>query len=153
MSLPNMKDSMGRYRTLSLFKELNDTSLEPVFSLEQAYQIYMSKNTEYDVAVELLGSWEHWKKLLECEIFLEKVLLWREEKEEQLVAQGMHMLILAATCPDRKGKINAGAARWLAEKGFKDKLRKKLNKDTHKELQDKLLDGLTAELGRVRGHK
>lgn len=63
---PEVVDSSGvsrrRYRTRSLF---TDYSSEGLWSLEEFKQKYLSiaDPTEYRVALQLLGSWKHWKKL------------------------------------------------------------------------------------------
>lgn len=122
--MKNLKDSQGRYLTLALFVELNtDSKYPPIYTLTpeakenipSAYQIYINADTEYHAAIELVGSWTHWKKLLNCKPFFEYVEEWRKEREEKWASIGIAELVKQA-----KGG-NAMAARWLAEKGFKDK--------------------------------
>jgi len=149
-----MKDSMGRFRTKSLFKELSETPAIPtVYTIEEAYQLYMSHQTEYDAAMALVGSWQHWKKLIACKEFFEYLELWREEKEEKLMSEGIKSMVIAASTPDRQGRTNVVAARWLAEKGFKPKDKKKKDKDRDSSAQDRILSNLTNDLIRVKRMK
>jgi 5-methylcytosine-specific restriction endonuclease McrA len=52
----------GRYRTKSLFTEL---SPDGIWSLEEFKRLYLTiaDPTEYQFAVQLLGSWKHWQLL------------------------------------------------------------------------------------------
>ena len=84
------RDTQGRYRTKSLFKELNTEgdypyyfTLKPVdqpdaVSMRRKY-LEIADPTEYAVAERLLGSWDHWQKLLKVRWFKEAVEQWREE--------------------------------------------------------------------------
>lgn len=131
---------MGRYRTQSLFLELylKDTEardLEPIFTLKSdewkglpsAKKIYINSNdpTEYSVAQELLGSWEHWLKLTECSWFKPYLKEWREELEVKLRSQAIKSLINTA---ETKGAKGANAAKWLAERSWKDAKRGRFSK-------------------------
>jgi len=121
--MPEYKDSMGRYRTQSLFLEtISITTETPVFtlkpqdhkglpSLKRLYLEWMDP-TEYSFAVEVLGSWEHWLKLCGSEWFMEHITVWRDELEIKLRSEGVaSMRKLAA-------KGNKDASKWLAEKGW-----------------------------------
>ena len=73
------KDKMGRYRARSLFWEMRDESMEPIWcmkdydlvkgditypSLKKIYMAYDHvPGAEYDFAMEHFGSWDHWIKL------------------------------------------------------------------------------------------
>lgn len=149
------KDSKGRYRTLSLFLELassSDDGFLPVYTLSEqgrddlpsAYLIYMSVNTEYEAAKLLVGSWLHWKKLLNCKPFLEYLVEWREEKEKQLQSIGINGLLRAAT-----EEKNPMAARWLAEKGWKDNTKTKKENKSSTDNSDKILHQITSDYNRL----
>lgn len=94
-----LKDSIGRYRT-NLFLEFNKSRHEfspPIYTMRElphkgllsAYLIYMNSDSEYDAALKLVGSWQHWQKLLKSKAFLSGtdagqwtgVQAWRDEKE------------------------------------------------------------------------
>ena len=71
------KDTTGRWRTKSLFKEMYQDKFKPVFTLKEQdiiegdtyfpsmRKLFLSYNdpTGYQFAHEVLGSYEHWKKL------------------------------------------------------------------------------------------
>lgn len=102
-----LKDSMGRYRT-NLFYEFNKSRHEdtpPLYTMREtayaglpsAYLIYMLSENEYEAAIKLVGSWNHWQRLLKSRPFVEGpeeafswtgLNAWREEKriKDQAVA-------------------------------------------------------------------
>ncbi len=70
-----MKDKMGKYRTISLFYELNDTEYPSIFNLGDSYdpvtkthsfkEMYLSIGdpTEYKMADQLFGTITHWQRV------------------------------------------------------------------------------------------
>lgn len=104
------------YRTLSLFEETNShPTLLSVYSLKEddgnfpsAHRIYMNAPTEYHAALELLGSYDHWKTLASAQWFLtgringqsipgfSGLLNWRIEKEAKAAAIAKQTLITNA---------------------------------------------------------
>lgn len=121
--MPEYKDSMGRYRTQSLFFETNSVASEtPVFtlkpqdhkgypSMKRLYLEYMDP-TEYSFAIEVLGSWEHWLRLTGCDWFQEYITAWRDELDLKLRSEGVKRMRALAN------DGNKDAAKWLAEKGW-----------------------------------
>lgn len=93
-------DSIGRYRTESLFFETKRASVQenfpPVYSLKtypnndlpSAYQIYMNSDSEYAAAIKLVGEMRHWRKLCNLKWFMDGIEeksfdglnSWREDK-------------------------------------------------------------------------
>ena len=124
------KDVIGRWRTQSLFFETNTDRSEffPPFTLKDAditrdgkvcvsiKQIYMqlSDPTEYEPAMAILGSWQHWQRLLTTSFFLPIVTQWREELEVKLRSQGVKKVIDSLG----DGKQGLSSAKWLADKGW-----------------------------------
>lgn len=117
-----MKDSVGRYLTRALFKELASKETRdkfpPVFTLEDARIIYLEAEdpTEYIPSQKLLGSWQHWLVLLESPDVRFHIDRWREELEVRLRSKGV-MEILDIS----KGDKGFQAAKWLADKGWESK--------------------------------
>tara|TARA_R110000823_G_scaffold200196_1_gene331204 strand:+ start:893 stop:1420 length:528 start_codon:yes stop_codon:yes gene_type:complete len=127
------KDSMGRYRTQSLFWESRDSSMEPVWSMKDydlvkedgTYKslklIYMSYDhvpgLEYDFAMDLLGSWDHWLKLCNdaTPVIKDMIKGWRDELDIRLKAKGIKAIIAHSLDNDPKG---LQAAKYLVEKGY-----------------------------------
>ena len=116
-----MKDSMSRYRTLSLFegKAVNE-SLTPVFSLEDYHGTYPSFKrlyveiadpSEYKVAMELLGSWEHWTRLIECSWFKPILKECRDELDAKIRSMAVSQIIT-------DGKVAFSEATRLAANKF-----------------------------------
>ncbi len=95
-----LKDSAGRYR-MNLFAEFNKSRHEdnpPIYTMREqsmyglpsAYLIYMYADSEYHAAMKLVGSWQHWQKLLKSKPFVSGMddhgqwvglQAWRDEKE------------------------------------------------------------------------
>ena len=116
-----MKDSRGAYRT-NLFREFNTISHKdqpPMYTMHEedrnglpsAKRIYMEAESEYDAAMQLVGSWQHWKRLLRCKPFTkglpnqqwEGLDFWREEKEIRDKAEAFKQLKKSAA----KGNVPA----------------------------------------------
>lgn len=136
-SFSDLKDSMGRYRTQSLFWEFrfkeDEDKYSPLFSLKEydlekgkvtypsLKQIYMSYDHipgfEYEFALDVFGSWDHWSKLATETIpeIRNTVKGWRDELEIKLKAQAIKSLIAASREDDAKG---FNAAKYLADKGY-----------------------------------
>jgi len=94
-----LKDNLGRYRT-NLFYEFNKTRHEdypPLYTMREesfqglpsAYLIYMYSESEHEAAMKLVGSWQHWQRLLKSRPFVEGyedgcmwsgLQAWRDEK-------------------------------------------------------------------------
>lgn len=116
-----MKDVRGAYRT-NLFIEFNQTNPEmypPIYTMHEqerkglpsAKKIYMEAESEYEAAMQLVGSWQHWKRLCRCTYFMKGMANcmwdgledWREEKEIQDKAEAYKQLKKSA----EKGNIQA----------------------------------------------
>lgn len=123
-----LKDTIGRYRT-NIFYEFNKTRHEdypPLYTmretewrgLDSAYQIYMHSESEYEAAIKLVGSWNHWQRLLKCKPFVDGekdggqwvgIEQWRAEKETRDKALAYNQL-----------KINAAQGNVQAQKMILD---------------------------------
>jgi hypothetical protein len=132
-----LKDDMGRYRTQSLFWELrfkgDEDKYAPLFTIKDydlvkdgitypsLKQIYMSydhiPNFEYEFAMDVFNSWDHWTKLATDTVPIVKNAIkgWREELEIKLKAAAIKSLIMTSREPDSKG---FNAAKYLADKGY-----------------------------------
>lgn len=99
-----LTDSLGRGRTMSLFKETipSGSPFEPVYTLgdqpqeglPSAKRIYLKLEdpTEYKAAMKLVGDWEVWKRMTESEWFKPYIEKWRDELEVQLRAKYLKMI-------------------------------------------------------------
>jgi hypothetical protein len=132
-----LKDAMGRYRTQSLFWELRfkdeEDKYTPIFTLKDydlekdgiiypsLKQRYMSYDHipgfEYEFAMEVFNSWDHWNKLANDTIAPIRNVIkeWREELDIKLKAQAIKALIQSSRVDDAKG---FNAAKYLADKGY-----------------------------------
>ena len=120
-----LKDSMGRFRTLSLFVENKHEKYPAPYSLKpynhrgamSMYQIYMDVGdpTEYTQAIALLGSWKHWTLLSECEWFKPLLKEWRNELETKFESD--RFLEMEDVAKTHKGTPQGvSATKWLAER-------------------------------------
>jgi hypothetical protein len=125
--MPEYKDGQGRYITRGLFLETITPGFDfdPPFTLKNydhlgkasMKKVYMSYNdpTEYQFAIDVLGSWEHWEKLCNTEWFRPIVEEWRTEMETKVRSLGVSQMAMLAL----EGKESA--AKWLAEGGWSKK--------------------------------
>jgi hypothetical protein len=119
-----LKDSQGRFRTQSLFWESRHPDMKPVFTMKKRehegcismYEKYMeiADPTEYQVAIRLLGSWDHWQKLCRLPWFKEMADEWRAELKIRMASDRYYEM--AETARDHKGQPNGiQATKWLSE--------------------------------------
>jgi len=120
-----MKDPMGRYRTESLFVERNTKLKYPsYFTLKRRdykghismYRKYMeiADPTEYQVAIKLLGSWEHWLALNKSKWFKGEVAAWRAELKIKLESERYNEMIAVLENPSSTETAKIQATKWLA---------------------------------------
>lgn len=119
-----LKDAQGRFRTQSLFWETRHESYPAYFTLKRKplekdgkiyislYEKYMeiADPTEYQVAVRLFDSWEHWVALCKTKWFKEHVDQWRAELRTKLESERYHEMKKEAAGG------NVQATKWLAER-------------------------------------
>ena len=121
------KDSIGRWRTKSLFYEINEYRVDPetLFTITEADKEINGKKllsmrklfveaedpTGYVIANEYLGGYAHWEALCKSSIKGE-IEKWKIELEVKLRCLGLKTTISAA----KNGNFNA--SKFLAEKGW-----------------------------------
>jgi len=154
-----MKDVKGAWRLSTLFWEHRNDGYTPLFtlqdedreidgvlyrSLKKLYLAYEHiPGAEYDFALEVLGSWEHWTRLCNASHVRDHVQSWREELEIKTRANAIKSVIKTSLDGSAAG---ATAAKWLAEKGYAPKRGRpskaeraghlKQEERLHKEIQD-----------------
>lgn len=124
-----LKDVTGRYLTKALFKETAEYDVAQRYphmcTIKEAHDLYMeiADPTEYEFAKALLyhpdtNFWDHWQKLLKTESFVFYLNKWRIELEVKLRSAAIKVM---KNVSESEEKNSAAAAKWLAEKGWKDK--------------------------------
>ena len=122
-------DHIGSYRTQSLFLETNQSRLKPIMTLKEIdweykgevlpslRKVYMelADPEEYTVAIKVLGSWEHWLRLLENKAIMKYLNQYRSELEVKIRSGAVKSLIQTAELDGSKG---TAAAKYIAEKGW-----------------------------------
>lgn len=121
------KDTMGRWRTQSLFFE-QTYSPDAIYTMQEEdrdgrpsfRRLYMeiSDPSEYRVANELLGGYAHWQALCRSEWFQDYISGLREELEVKIRSEGvlrMQMLMNS----DKNTAL--AAAKFFAEGKYKEK--------------------------------
>lgn len=148
------KDEQGRYRTESLFWETSlverRSKYPPEFTLkEQALTLpngtvlpsmrtlylEMCDPMEVRFAYEVLGSWDHWQKLLKTSWFKEHINEWRKELVLRLRASGFETLLELAQSGPEAQKYQA--AKFLIQEGWKTANTKKASTKTKRESKGK----------------
>lgn len=120
-----MLDSMGKFRTQSLFLELG-YGTEALFTLKDQDHEHDGKTypsmkrlylefedpTEYEFANTVLLNWKHWQRMCENKVIRKHIDEWREELEVKLRSQAIRDAIQEA----KKGHFQA--AKWVADRGW-----------------------------------
>ena len=117
-----LKDSMGRYRTQSLFREFYIKGSKPLWTLKDKdskgtlpslKKLYMDCEdpTEYEFAMQAFGSWQHWNKIKASAVVQPFIEDWGIELEVSLRSKGIRMISQEAL----GGKSKFNAAKFLAE--------------------------------------
>jgi hypothetical protein len=141
-----MKDERGIMRTTSLFWESrrdtsDDPKFAPIFTLkpqdwEKDGVLYISIKAiyftydhipgyEYNFAMDVFGSWDHWVKLTKSSLRNE-FQAWRDEMDMKLKAEAIQHMIKASRSNDAKG---VAAAKYLADKGYLQNKKGRPSKD------------------------
>ena len=120
-----MLDSMGKFRTQSLFLELG-YGADSLFTLKDQDHEHEGKTypslkrlylefedpTEYEFANTVLLGWRHWQRMCENKVIRKHIDEWREELEVKLRSQAIRDAIQEA----KKGHFQA--AKWVADRGW-----------------------------------
>lgn len=152
-----LKDSQGRFRTMSLFWEFRQSDFEPLYSIKgydlekgdktfpSLKKIYLAYDHvpgfEYQFAMEVFGNWSHWAKLCNISQLRGDIKEWQEELDIKLKCESMKAMMLAAKDNDAKG---VSAAKYLAEKGYQKKAGRPSKEEVAREI--KIAAGVKQEL-------
>lgn len=155
-----LKDAQGRFRTQSLFCEHPHESYRAYFTLKKfdyekdgktyisLYLKYMeiADPTEYQVAIRMFGSWDHWQALTRSKWFGAHLTGWREELKTKLESDRFYEMQQVAT-QDRGSAQAVQATKWLADR-YGDKATAKRGRPSKAEKAQHLnkLKDETAEL-------
>lgn len=168
----DMLDTLGRFRTASLFvenrryedEERDSPKYPPIFSLKNEDQLvddklypslkklYMSYSHvpgfEYEFAMDVLFSWDHWMKLTEDAVIRHKIKEWRSELDIKNKAQAIRSLIEVSKVSDPKG---VSAAKYLAEKGYVSRKGRPSKEDVERErkIEAGVRDNLDQDMARL----
>jgi len=125
-----LKDKAGRYRSSSLFKECYESTEEypALFTLSAEDKgelisfgrvfIELEDPTGYETSQVLLGSYQHWKKLLKAKWFREALEGWEEELEIKLKSKAVQQINKIAETDTSQA---LQASKYLADKGWEKK--------------------------------
>lgn len=107
----DFKDSDGRWKTMIFYRE-GRKGHWGVYSAEEARQVYLECDTEYEAAMRFVTSWEHWKEIAKSKHCKPLIDLWREEKLLQDQTEARKMLLKSA----RTGNLTAARVIYEAKK-------------------------------------
>jgi len=126
-SRDQLVDSMGRFRTRSLFREMSYQvkDHDPIYTLKEVdpqgelpslHKMYMdiADPSEYLFALAAFGSWRHFVHLCKLDWFEEYVERYRDELEIKLRSEAIKSLEFHA-----RGKGGTPAAKFLAQAGWR----------------------------------
>lgn len=111
------RDGSGKRVVLQLFKEFArvDVKFKPVYSLEEVKQVFLDCRdpSEYDVAMKVVGDWEHWEEIRNHPLIKPHVEKWHKELEVKLRSEAIKQMVSHSKQPG-----GTAAAKWLADKGY-----------------------------------
>lgn len=154
----SFKDAQGRYRTQSLFIEYPNESYPAFFTLKKydvirdgktylsLYLKYMdiADPTEYQVAIRLFGSWDHWNALGKAKWFTDELIGWREELKVRLESDRYFEMKKNVR---EDGPASIQATKWLAERyGEKETAKRGRPSNAEKKAHLKRVANQTSEL-------
>jgi hypothetical protein len=159
------KDKVGRFRTQSLFREMNygTNDQDPIYTLKakdpqgklpSLKDVYMecADPTEYEFAMAAFGSWQHWEALCKLSWMEAYVLMWRDELEVKLRSEAIKVIINET----KEGKAKYNAAKFLSDGGWKPKASKgrpseaEITRET--KVRSKVEEAIEEDLERVMGN-
>lgn len=114
------KDTIGRFRTVSLFKETAITGKDFVlFTMQEARDLYVASDdpTGYKFATEHLGGWKHWLSLKNSTKVNDFIVEWEEELEVKLRSMSLDNMLKLS-----KGDKGYQASKFLIDGGWKQKV-------------------------------
>lgn len=153
--LQDFKDVRGAYKTEALFCETisaqSQKTYKPMYTLKDyphrglpsAFEIYSRSTDEYDAAMNILGSYSHWKKLCSLKWFMEGkegvfrgVKHWREEMKQRDISLAKKTLMEQV----EEGSVSAASALLRLAESKNSKGRPKKEKDTSSHVPSHLVD-------------
>jgi hypothetical protein len=145
----SFKDAQGRFRTQSLFVETPHDSYPAYYTLKKydvtkngktylsLYQKYMeiADPTEYQVALRLFGSWDHWQALTKAKWFNNHLIGWRDELKVKMESDRYYEMSDRVE-KDKFSTSGINATKWLADRyGSKSTIKRgrpsKAEKEAH----------------------
>jgi len=137
VGINDFKDSLGRYRTSSLFYEYAVKGMTPKWTIQDQTRVvgevtypslkvlYMEMDhipySEYEFAEIHFGSWEHWDRMSNDsnKNLVAMFTGWRLEMEVKLRASALKQIIKEGKSGE--GASSLAAAKYIAEKGYEKK--------------------------------
>lgn len=128
MKETKFKDKQNRWYTIGLFKETAapEHYSKILFTLDEAKNLFVKERdiTGYSFALKYLGGWKHYKALKNSPRLFPIIEEWEEELEIMLRSEAIaHIINLS------KGDKGYQAAKFLADRGYKDKTVGRRTKD------------------------
>tara|TARA_Y100000114_G_scaffold43216_1_gene38659 strand:- start:9902 stop:10399 length:498 start_codon:yes stop_codon:yes gene_type:complete len=142
----NFKDAhQNRWRTsIFILGRAGEATGEErgVYTLEEGRQVFLNSATEYEAAMQLVTSWDHWKAVRNSPMNRGYIEAWLEEKNLADQTKARKKLMAAAE------EGNVGAARLIYE-AKKEEAEQRRKEKAQKEIDKRGNDILTKSLGNI----
>lgn len=127
------KASTGNWYTLALFDETCLHQSHPMRNVDPVFSLYSDKPglinclktfvalrdpTGYKWAMEYLGDWKHWERLMQLAWFQEAVATWQHQLQLMLQAEAIQRIQQIA---ESDSSQSLAANKYIAEEGWKPK--------------------------------
>lgn len=137
----------GKYMTRSLFEDVDrHDNLSPPFFLSQKPKgdsrkcfrelfLFYEDETGYKVAVETLGSYDHWENLMKLDWFQEEVDRWKLELRQRLRDRAFQKILTLVEDRETPAATAIAAAKWVVDKMDKETSPKKRGRPSKVEIE------------------
>jgi hypothetical protein len=148
--MAKFKDSMNRWVTSGLFKELATRNPEFIcMTLEEGRERFIACGDPTGIAFadKHLGGYQHWKALKNCKALERYIGEWEEELEVRLMADSLQSIIKSSE------NDHYQASKFLIDRGWKKRRAGKPTKDEverETRVQAKLKESWNADVKRIK---
>jgi hypothetical protein len=140
-------DATGRWKVGIFYKERGPRgNAEAIYPEDEAREVYLSCDTEYEAAMKFVTNWEHWKAVAEAPHAKKMIDAWREEKLMMDQTKARKMLLKAA----EDGNLTAARVIYEAKKEEKANQEAKKQQEKVNQQEQELLNKTAARLVSIK---
>lgn len=113
-----------------------------VYTLEEGREAFMSSTTEYEAAMKLVSSWDHWKAIAKSPMNARYIDVWKEEKILSDQTKARKRLMQAAD----EGNVSAARTIYEAKKEEREQRERAKKQAQEEQYQNDILSKSAANI-------